>query len=182
MNEWIQLGNCQWRQWTFVTHRCLHHSIKAAIWTCLFAAVVAFINCDPAVIGLRLNQSHMMWLRVRDGLLGRRIEDIFLMLFISVSAEWGRWNCVCVYVCAWWICGCVFGSTFELRQRGRLVLIMAFFWLKLICLGINLKFMFYLKSCIIQWNKFNINVFVHCMPKFQLPTPHVALSYWRHIA
>lgn len=33
-------------------------------------AVVAFINCDLTVIGLRLKQSHVMCMRVRDGLVG----------------------------------------------------------------------------------------------------------------
>ncbi len=45
-------------------------------------AVVAFINCDPAVIGLRLNQSHMMWLRVRDGLVGMLMEDVFIVIYL----------------------------------------------------------------------------------------------------
>lgn len=122
MNEWIQLGNCQWRLWTFVTHRCLHHSIKVAIWTCLFVTVVAFINCDPAVIGLRLNQSYMMWMRVKDGFVGRLMGDFlphfFKLLFIPMKAFVGA--CCCVSTVKMSMCG---SSTSESRQCQCLLLI-----------------------------------------------------------
>lgn len=70
-------------------------------------AVVAFINCDPAVIGLRLNQSHVMWLRVRDGLVGRLMEDIFFFLIVVYLCDCGvRKTELCVCVCTR-VCKCM---------------------------------------------------------------------------
>lgn len=57
-------------------------------------AVVAFINCDRPVIGLRLNQSRVMWRGAGGGSLME--DDCFCVDFNCLSV--GKTE-VCVYVC-----------------------------------------------------------------------------------
>lgn len=68
---------------------------------------MAFINCDPAVIGLRLNQSHTMRMRARDGLVGRLMEDIYFVIVVYLCECNVEVTCECVCVCIVNVCVCV---------------------------------------------------------------------------